>query len=802
MAAFEAVATDGSTMGATLRSRPVWVTALLTVSAVAVAAVLVARSDDQGEPVARPLSPAVAGLLAQEGTVDRGVRVVAAAPLRERTAHFWGSGHVVSAWGDRAVSLPAVPDLGRLVVAQDEAGRVTGAAVQVPLAGRTGGPVVVDYVETAFARLVTLPPYAVADPRELLILRGLAEESPHLRGLAQRMEEHARRAPDSFWRESDPEEARELAALAGDLALELIRLAEVTGVQPAGWSAPSAGGPPAQGPVVSVQSASWPPSGGIRADSDINAGPRDYHACQPKDVDDNWTDPPINPGTTTGVCVFPHANGDGSFEVGLVNHGPSWAFLYSGQPGELASLPLAAVRPHTREWPSLQELATSLGKDMASAVPRTALSLACKGMAYLSSWNCSPNLEVVDLPSLFTSTKNRVEGASQLGKVSFHLDAESARHPLGLSTGGSIQVEDIVPEGLPADQLTSTTGLALVSSLVTQLFVPAVALVTGTSAGRHAKPGGPSIDIDGLPGKHRGDVSYRKELYGPLLQAYARLAGNGEFVKALADVRSGDLTQALPGVAALVAQIMASPEFLTAVLALTVPNALEWFAASLVELRDLVALAAVPGVGWIKAAWEGSERAIKGAGLAYGAWRFLDDLPKIADTHWWPPLVQPPPPPEQPPPPDQPPPQQPLPTPNWNDVVRLDCSDAIGGPLVEVAAEADITGDGVGEVFLVSECGASTSSWPQVLSVYDISGTTGPARLQTLLDYDDGVDGRGLRDIQVLDVTGESLMVGALAFLDEDGNCCPSQDVVVQYEWDGASYILTARDFSETGTGD
>ncbi len=156
----------------------------------------------------------------------------------------------------------------------------------------------------------------------------------------------------------------------------------------------------------------------------------------------------------------------------------------------------------------------------------------------------------------------------------------------------------------------------------------------------------------------------------------------------------------------------------------------------------------------------------------------------------------PPPTPLTPPPP--PPPRE------WSDIVQLDCTNAAADtPVVNVVAERDLTGDGAPEVFLVSECQASTSSWPQVLSIYDgAAGTSAPRRLQTLLDYGDGEDDRCLREIQILDLSEDTLMVGALAYLEEDGNCCPSMDVTTQYVWTGSEYALTSRDASEVGTGD
>jgi hypothetical protein len=56
----------------------------------------------------------------------------------------------------------------------------------------------------------------------------------------------------------------------------------------------------------------------------------------------------------------------------------------------------------------------------------------------------------------------------------------------------------------------------------------------------------------------------------------------------------------------------------------------------------------------------------------------------------------------------------------WPNVVSLDCSQAVSPtPLARVEATGDVSGDGVPDAVVISECPASTSSWPQVVSAYD-----------------------------------------------------------------------------------
>ncbi len=745
------------------------------------------RRSGDSDPVARPLSPEAADLLTKNGTVDPDVRVVAGDELHDRIVRFTGSGHTVDARGSEPVRLPALRDVARLVLGHDATGAVTAAAIQVPLTGYPSEPLAVDYTETAFARLVTIPPYATDDPRELIILRGFADTSPHLAGLAREMLAHARDDPETFWTSATAGEQEELAALAADVGAGLRDI--VPQLRPAAFH------------------------GGPSSDFAVFPEPVPYHDCVPSDVAPGWPGQPMTENTTTGVCLFPvRQEQDGSYEIGAVNYGPSWAFVYSAQPGGWGDIPVAAVRPHTAQWPSLQQLVIALGQDIATAVPRVLLDHVCSGLRWLSGTRCTEDLTVGELDQLFSSLGDRLGDISSHGVVTFPLDAEAARHPLGVSTGGLLPVEAPAPAGVPPDRLVGVSDLAFLCSVASQIIAPAMSLISGTrlplvsafngrrpegEPGRHHSPSAtPQMpDPDALPGRHRGDINYARELWSPLLHSYADLRSKGEVEKALADLRSLNPTQMLPGAAGFVTQLIASPGFLTAVIALMFPQALDWFTAALAEVARTLAFVAVPGIGWIRALLEGSERAIPGAGFLYGAWRFARDLPLIVNAHWGGPVA---PPPTAPPPPLPPPPADvdpPTPPREWSEVVQLDCSSAIEGPLVRVVAETDITGDQVPETFLVSECEASTSSWPQVLSIYGgATGSTNPSRLQTLLDYEDGVDFRGLRDIHILELVDDALTVGAVAYADLDGNCCPSLAVVDYFVWAGSQYEHVSRD--------
>ena len=591
--------------------------ALAALLAVAVLAGVLALVRGSGPPAgaasggARPAVPDLVRFLEQGGQLDRAVEVDVAANVRGRTSRLLASGHEVRLPDDGPVRLPGLPGVPRLVLAQDDSGRATGAAVQIPLSDGDTQPVAVDYVSTAFARLVTLPPFVTDDALELVVLRTLAEESPHLAGLAGEMRAHARVDASTFWAQPNAAEEREVAALAQDVATALTRT----------------------GAAVRPSAATGGPVFGFAA----LAAAETYRDCGPADASQSAD--PKETTTATGVCLFPRVNGDGSVELEAVNFGPSWAFLYTAQPGEAASRPFAAVRPRVRQWPAVQEIATALGKDLLTAGPRVAISWACKGFGGLTGVRCSSGLTDLDMKDLFASLDNKVKGIAEPGRLQLHLDPDRARHGLGAATGGGVHVEDQPPAGVPVDQLTSTRDAALMTSLYSQVVMPSIMLRTG--AKRDARSAGePVIGDNGLGGKHRGPDD-NSEFVVPLLEALGRLSNDPAYGKVLTDLQSGEISRVVPGVIGFVGLLLASPEFLTAVIALEVPGALDWYAVALSEFRKSIALAAVPGLGWLKAV----NKAVPAVGAIWGTWRFFQDLPRVADVHRWSPIIEPPTPP-------------------------------------------------------------------------------------------------------------------------------------------------------------
>ena len=760
-------------MGRQLR-RPAMRVAVGFALVVAVGSGLVVWWQDPTPPVGGALQVAnanVARLVDQAGLVHDDVQVAAGEQLDDDTVLFAGSGRSVAAERNEPVRLPALPDTARLVVGYARTGAVTGTAVQVPLSTLPPAPVVVDYISTAFARLVTTVPFATSDPLELLILRGLADSSPHLSGLAKRMQEHADAAPRTFWFESTPAEEREMSALVVDI-LTVLRSSS-------GQAQPSAADAGPQIRFAFQQQASSA-----------------FAACNAADVEPPSADPPMEPETNTGLCLFPHRNPDGSYEIDAVNHGPSWVFVYSGQPSDLP-VPLAIVRPTTHKLPGVHDLAQALVSDVATANFRLAVAFGCRGWS-LFGGQCAPNLEVKDLKGVFVTLKDEWQ-RTQKGKMSFHLDADSAQQPLGVMTGGLGGATDVPPPGVPGERLQMLTEVAYACSVVTQAIVPAAELILGLK-----------VDEPGGVGKHRREDPVADRLFSALVDAFDRMEGDGEFTKVLADLRSGELTQLIPGLAGFVAQLATSPEFLSALMLVVVPDAPEALRDALPALGEQLVAMAVPGVGWVYAVIQGAEIVLQSVGLTYGLWYFGRDLPSIYSTGRYAALIQPPAPPSSAAaPPADPPPAAPidpreLPTAEeWARVVRLDCSNALGPAQVSIAGYGDITRDGAPEAFLVSECEASTSSWPQVLSVYDgAAGAVNPRRIATLLDYDDGVDDRGLREIDLRQTPLDTLVADSVAYAPDDGSCCPSLTVTDRWSWDGTQYRRGPRETNQAGVGD
>ena len=84
-----------------------------------------------------------------------------------------------------------------------------------------------------------------------------------------------------------------------------------------------------------------------------------------------------------------------------------------------------------------------------------------------------------------------------------------------------------------------------------------------------------------------------------------------------------------------------------------------------------------------------------------------------------------------------------------------------------------------------------------MLSVYDgAAGTAHPRRIATLLDYDDGVNAWGLRQIDLRETKLDTLVADSLVFADSDASCCPSYKVVDRWSWDGSRFRRGPRSVS------
>jgi hypothetical protein len=135
---------------------------------------------------------------------------------------------------------------------------------------------------------------------------------------------------------------------------------------------------------------------------------------------------------------------------------------------------------------------------------------------------------------------------------------------------------------------------------------------------------------------------------------------------------------------------------------------------------------------------------------------------------------------------------------DWARTIRdVDCSTTGHGLEVDAVQYGDVTGDGKPEAFVAVACVPVTSSWPEQLKVFDgASDPSKPRRIATLLGYDDGTDGRGLR-IASITVTGRNVVVKSLGYHPDDPNAAaPRYHVQDSFTWDGDHFVRGPRKVS------
>lgn len=143
---------------------------------------------------------------------------------------------------------------------------------------------------------------------------------------------------------------------------------------------------------------------------------------------------------------------------------------------------------------------------------------------------------------------------------------------------------------------------------------------------------------------------------------------------------------------------------------------------------------------------------------------------------------------------------------NWFDEVKpveLGCEVPRGpglGVNIDEVEYADVTGTGKEDAFVAASCRSSTSSWPDVLLVFDgASDITHPQLTARLLGYHDGTDERGLQigDLSGIPhsiiISGQTVTVISYGYVSSDPNCCPSQRVTDTFTWNGSGFTRGAR---------
>jgi hypothetical protein len=109
----------------------------------------------------------------------------------------------------------------------------------------------------------------------------------------------------------------------------------------------------------------------------------------------------------------------------------------------------------------------------------------------------------------------------------------------------------------------------------------------------------------------------------------------------------------------------------------------------------------------------------------------------------------------------------------WEDHVRA-CSIEQGGPglgtIIGDVVKGDATGDGRVDTLVVDECRSPTSSWPEVVEVFDgASDPAKPTRIAALLEGDE----RYLRDLNVEVTVDGGVVVTSNGVSESAPHCCP-----------------------------
>jgi len=616
---------------------------LVTIVGTLVTAVIVnvavrAVSGDVDPPSPPPMA-AWRNLIESLGTPDPNVQVRVGRELAD-VETVVGSGYRAAVDVGDTVRLPALLDTGRLVTAYTDDGSIAGAAAQVPLStpGDTSDLVEVNYTSTALARLVTVPPLLTSNPLEIALIAGAADRSRNLEVLAQRMRQHAEDDPGSFWTTPTDEEAAAFADLVVDVLATLQEEAGQLPGRPTGQPAaeptafiasdsPLASAALTRGadqPFAAVTAPAFPTAGFPVAPAAADVV---FHACDRAfDVDSR------SPVTASGTCLYPHPQPDGMWEIDVINHGPSWAFMWGAAPGSIP-IPIAASQPLRYQVPTLHSLAVALAKDAARTTGQGAVKLFCGGVGLVPFMDVScPEQWTQQDIDLFREIASKFDDFAKAGETAFHVDAATAQGPLYAVTAGDLRGFAVLPPEVDSS-IGAFKVLAWVFTLLTHVAQPALEMALGF------RPAG----------KHRGDPSNGSELFTAAVEAIKELDGSGELTRALNDARALDPTVFVPALLRLIRTFLTSGPIMDAFLAsaIGVPTLSTAVDTVVKAVVDEVAKLVI-GPVWVKALWKADETVAQAATAALGVYQASTRLSQIADREMWAALAPPSPPEESP----------------------------------------------------------------------------------------------------------------------------------------------------------
>ena len=535
-------------------------------------------SSDAGAPAGPEAGPA-----ARPGLVDLPDQEPQdlEARLGERTedvALFTLGAQTVTADGDDELATGQAPktvDSAGLLVARTDRGIPVGLAISVRSSVGGEYPSTVDYTSTAFALLAQLPGFVSPDPKQMAVLRALAE-GPELQVLADLLEAHA--AEDAAYLMAPTvEETEALAALVEAVTQRLEAEAEQPSgstVAPAAWSADSGrNAVPARARVAPPALAAAVPAA---AGGDVECA-----RAVVADLDGREGD---------GVCLSVKgagedlltAPGKGDVEVDVVNHAGRWGLLYEqGSPVPLAVLPARAI-----DMPGISKSLTKL----ATLQTQLQVGLACKGLRLLGIQACP----VKDPDDGYVAKLRDQFDVFKEGKVSVTVAAAAADENLLTYAPGRAVSGVRPPEG--------AEPLAAAANFVFVMVLPSIQVALDVKSSFEE----PQLPTSfGRSGAGVGDglqalMALSTAAQGELLQMTAPGASPSQRTKAFLDAL--EKTLANP---AVVGKLLGALGFSA------VDATVDW--ATKVAAKALIY--AIPGPGWIKAAIDAADKVIDVVGL-------------------------------------------------------------------------------------------------------------------------------------------------------------------------------------------